>query len=246
MACLLRGDLGISWNTNLPIATEFAQRIPSTLTLASGSILLVVCLGIPIGVYSAIKQYSVFDTVSTVIAMLLTAVPAFWLGLLLILQFSLKMGIFPTMGANGFKSYILPWITLSASMMAQLIRMTRSTMLEVIRADYVQTARAKGAKPMRIVVVHELRNALLPMLTVVGIILGQTLGGSIVTETIFALNGVGTYLLTAINKCDMPAVMCSVLFIAALIGLINLIIDVLYMYVDPRLRSQFVKGYVAR
>ena len=127
-------------------------------------------------------------------------------------------------------------------MAAQMIRMTRSTMLEVIRADYVQTARAKGARPVRVVMVHELRNALLPIITVVGIILGQTLGGAIVTETIFALPGVGTYLLQGIFKYDMPVVMISVLFIAAVIGVINLLIDILYMYIDPRLRSQFVKG----
>ena len=126
-------------------------------------------------------------------------------------------------------------------MAAQMFRMTRSTMLEVIRADYVQPAKAKGAKPMRIVMIHELRNALLPMVTVVGIILGQTLGGAIVTETIFALPGVGTYLLQGIFKYDMPVVMIGVLFIAAVIGVINLLIDILYISIDPRLRSQIVK-----
>ena len=154
--------------------------------------------------------------------------------------------MFPATGSGSISHYVLPWITLSACMVAQLIRMTRSTMLEVIRADYVQTARAKGAKQLRIVFVHELRNALLPIITVLGIILGQTLSGAIITETIFALPGVGTYLLQGINKYDMPVVMISVLFIAAMIGVINLFIDVLYMYVDPRLRSQFVKGYVTR
>ena len=178
--------------------------------------------------------------------MLLTSIPAFWLGLLLILKFSLELDWLPATGGESFSHYILPWITLSAAMAAQLIRMTRSTMLEVIRADYVQTAKAKGAKPMRIIMIHELRNALLPMVTVIGITLGQTLGGAIVTETIFALPGVGTYLLQGINKYDMPVVMASVLFIAAMIGIINLAVDVLYMYIDPRLRSQFMKGYVAR
>ena len=173
--------------------------------------------------------------------MLLTSLPAVWLGLLLILKFSLDLDWLPATGGGSVLHYILPWITLSAAMAAQMIRMTRSTMLEVIRADYVQTAKAKGAKPMRIVMIHELRNALLPMVTVVGIILGQTLGGAIVTETIFALPGVGTYLLQGIFKYDMPVVMIGVLFIAAVIGVINLLIDILYIYIDPRLRSQIVK-----
>ncbi len=242
MAGLLTGDPGISWSSNTPIKTEFLQRIPSTMILTAGTIVLVILLGVPVGVISAIKQYSIFDNISRLLAMLLTSLPAFWLGLLLILEFSLNLNWFPATGAGSLNHYVLPWITLSAAMAAQMIRMTRSTMLEVIRADYVQTARAKGAKPGRIVMIHELRNAMLPMITVVGIILGQTLGGAIVTETIFALPGVGTYLLQGIFKYDMPVVMISVLFIAAVIGIINLFIDILYMYIDPRLRSQFVKN----
>lgn len=246
MLGLFTGDLGKSYTTNLPISSELSQRIPTTLALAAGTMIIVIAIGIPVGVVSAVKQYSIFDNVSRVLAMLLTSIPAFWLGLLLILKFSLELDWLPATGGGSFSHYILPWITLSAAMAAQLIRMTRSAMLEVIRADYVQTAKAKGAKPMRIIMTHELRNALLPMITVIGITLGQTLGGAIVTETIFALPGVGTYLLQGINKYDMPVVMASVLFIAAMIGIINLAVDVLYMYIDPRLRSQFMKGYVAR
>ena len=230
MAGLLTGDPGISWSSNTPIKTEFLQRIPSTMILTAGTIVLVILLGVPVGVISAIKQYSIFDNISRLLAMLLTSLPAFWLGLLLILEFSLNLNWFPATGAGSLNHYVLPWITLSAAMAAQMIRMTRSTMLEVIRADYVQTARAKGAKPGRIVMIHELRNAMLPMITVVGIILGQTLGGAIVTETIFALPGVGTYLLQGIFKYDMPVVMISVLFIAAVIGIINLFIDILWQY----------------
>ena len=246
MAGLFTGDLGKSYTTNIAISAELTQRIPATLSLAAGTMVLVIAIGIPVGVVSAVRQYSIFDNVSRLLAMLLTSIPAFWLGLLLILKFSLELDWLPATGGESFSHYILPWITLSAAMAAQLIRMTRSTMLEVIRADYVQTAKAKGAKPMRIIMIHELRNALLPMVTVIGITLGQTLGGAIVTETIFALPGVGTYLLQGINKYDMPVVMASVLFIAAMIGIINLTVDVLYMYIDPRLRSQFMKGYVAR
>lgn len=242
MGGLLTGDPGVSWSSNTPIKTEFVQRIPSTMALTAGTIVLVILLGVPVGVISAIRQYSIFDNISRLLAMLLTSLPAFWLGLLLMLKFALELDVLPATGGGSFAHYILPWITLSTAMAAQMIRMTRSTMLEVIRADYVQTARAKGARPVRVVMVHELRNALLPIITVVGIILGQTLGGAIVTETIFALPGVGTYLLQGIFKYDMPVVMISVLFIAVVIGVINLLIDILYMYIDPRLRSQFVKG----
>ena len=242
MGGLLTGDPGVSWSSNTPIKTEFVQRIPSTMALTAGTIVLVILLGVPVGVISAIRQYSIFDNISRLLAMLLTSLPAFWLGLLLMLKFALELDVLPATGGGSFAHYILPWITLSTAMAAQMIRMTRSTMLEVIRADYVQTARAKGARPVRVVMVHELRNALLPIITVVGIILGQTLGGAIVTETIFAQPGVGTYLLQGIFKYDMPVVMISVLFIAAVIGVINLLIDILYMYIDPRLRSQFVKG----
>ena len=246
MGALFHGDFGKSWSTNAIITTEFSQRIPTTLELAAGTIIFVILIGVPVGIISAIKQYSIFDNTMMLIAMFLTSLPAFWLGLLLILKFSLGLGLFPATGGGSAMHFVLPWITLSAAMSAQMIRMTRSTMLEVVRADYVQTAKAKGAKQLRVVFVHELRNALLPMITVIGIILGQTLGGAIITETIFSLPGVGTYLLFGIYKYDMPVVMISVLFIAVMIGLINLIIDILYMYIDPRLRGKFLKGYVAR
>ena len=246
MAGLIQGDFGLSWSSNTSVAVEIGQRIPTTLILTSGTLVVIIMIGIPVGIVSAVKQYSIFDGAAIILSMLLTSVPAFWLGLMLILLFALSLSWLPAMGGGSFSGYILPWITLSAAMAAQLIRMTRSTMLEVIRADYVQTAKAKGARPVRIIFKHELRNALLPMITVIGIILGTTLGGAIVTETVFSLAGVGTYLLNGIKNYDMPVVMISILFIASVIGIINLIIDVLYMYVDPRLRSQFVKGYSAR
>ena len=238
---LVHGDFGVSWTTNTSIATEFAQRIPTTLTVAAGTMTIIIVIGIPIGVISAVKQYSIFDTVTRVSAMLITAIPIFWLGLLLILVFALKLNWLPATGGGSLKHFIMPCITLSACMAAQLIRMTRSTMLEVIRADFVLTAKAKGAKQSRVVLVHVLRNALLPTITVIGILLGQAVGGAIVTETIFALPGVGTYLLQGINKYDMPVVMLSIIFIAAVICVINIVVDILYMVIDPQLRGQFVR-----
>lgn len=143
MIGLFRGDFGKSYSTNMPVSTELGQRISTTLSLTIGTLIVIMAIGIPIGIISAIKQYSVFDTVSRVTAMLLTSVPAFWLGLILLLKFSVELGWVPSTGNGTFRSFILPWITLSAANAAQLIRMTRSTMLEVIRADYVQTARAR-------------------------------------------------------------------------------------------------------
>lgn len=241
MLGLIQGDFGLSWATNTPVATEFFQRVPTTLTLAAGTIILVVMVGIPVGIISAVKQYSIFDAAAVVSAMIFNAMPSFWLGLILMLIFSLRLGLLPATGSDSVSSFILPWITSAAAMIASTIRMTRSAMLEVIRADYIQTAKAKGAKPMRIVVKHELRNAMLPMITVVGLLLGSALAGAVIVETVFALPGVGTYMLTGINNYDMPVVMICVLFIATVIGVINLVIDVLYMYVDPRLRGQFIK-----
>ena len=144
MGGLLTGDPGVSWSSNTPIKTEFVQRIPSTMALTAGTIALVILLGVPVGVISAIKQYSIFDNISRLLAMLLTSLPAFWLGLLLMLKFALELDILPATGGGSFSHYILPCITLSTAMAAQMIRMTRSTMLEVIRADYVQTAREIG------------------------------------------------------------------------------------------------------
>ena len=176
--------------------------------------------------------------------LLLTSIPAFWLGLVLMLFISLQLNLLPSTGADTFAHYTLPWITLSATLTAQTIRMARSTMLEVIRQEYIKTAKAKGARPYQVIIKHALRNALLPLITVIGLQFGVTIGGTIVTESVFAIPGVGTYLLQAVKQHDVPAVMISVLFIAAVIGVTNLVVDILYMFVDPRLRTQLMKGRV--
>lgn len=239
---VLRGDFGVSWRTNMDVKAEFIQRIPSTLILSFGSLVLVCLIGLPAGILSAVKQYSIFDYSSIFITLLFTSIPSFWLGLMLILSISLHLDLLPATGADTFAHFILPWITLSATLTAQVIRMARSTMLEVIRQEYIKTAKAKGALPRQVIFKHALRNALLPLITVIGLQFGVTIGGTIVTETVFAIPGVGTYLLQAVKQQDLPAVMICVLFIAAVIGITNLVVDVLYMFVDPRLRTQMVKG----
>ena len=239
---VLRGDFGTSWRTNLDVKMEFAQRIPSTLILSLGALVLVCLVGLPVGILSAVKQYSMFDYTCIFLTLLLTSMPAFWLGLVLMLFVSLQLDLLPSTGAESFAHFILPWITLSATLIAQMIRMSRSTMLEVIRQEYIKTAKAKGALPRQVILKHALRNALLPLITVIGLQFGVTIGGTIVTESVFAIPGVGTYLLQAVKQHDVPAVMISVLFIAAVISITNLVVDILYMFVDPRLRTQLVKG----
>lgn len=242
VANALHGDFGSSYRTRLPAFEEVLARFPTTLKLTVGGISLVVILGIPLGIIAAVKQYSVFDNVSMVAALILNSMPGFWLGIMLILLFSVKLGLLPATGAGDFKSYILPCMTLAAGMMASVVRMTRSNMLEVVRQEYICTARAKGAAEKRIILHHALRNALLPVVTIVGLNFSSLLGGTLIIETVFNIPGLGALMITAVRSKDIPLVMAGVLFVALLGGFINLLVDVLYVYIDPRLKSQFVKG----
>lgn len=238
----LRGDFGQSYNTRLPVAGEIMTRFPTTLRLATLAMLIATLVGVPVGVISAIRQYSVIDHISMVTAMLFASIPSFVMGLLLQLSLALNLGLFPATGAASLKSFVLPAVTLSTATMATLTRMTRSTMLEVIRADYVRTARSKGVDERTIVVHHCLRNALLPIITVVGVDFGYVLGGSVVIESVFALGGLGTLLITSIRMKDTPVVMGAVMFITVAYSLVNLAVDLIYAFVDPRIKSQYQKG----
>ena len=242
IAAALRGDFGQSYNTRLPVIGEIMTRFPTTLRLATLAMLIATLIGVPVGVISAIRQYSVIDHISMVTAMLFASIPSFVTGLLLQLSLALNLGLFPATGAASLKSFVLPAVTLSTATMATLTRMTRSTMLEVIRADYVRTARSKGVDERTIVVHHCLRNALLPIITVVGVDFGYVLGGSVVIESVFALGGLGTLLITAIRMKDTPVVMGAVMFITVAYSLVNLIVDLIYAFVDPRIKSQYQKG----
>ena len=234
---VLHGDFGTSYISKVPVIEDLKGRLPTTITLAVGSVILMVIIAIPIGALSAVKQYSLVDTTTMLGAMILCSMPSFFFGLLAMLIFSLRLKILPSMGADTLKHFILPWCTCCSVYLAQLIRMTRSNMLEVIRADYIRTARAKGASEGSVIFLHALRNALLPVITIVGINFGMMLGGAVITENIFSLAGVGTMTVTAIRKHDTPGVMASLLFVAVMISVINLIVDIIYTYVDPRLRS---------
>ena len=238
----VQGDFGTSWRTNLPVFNEIMARLLTTVRLALGAMVLVVAMGI----LSAVKQYSLLDNMALTGALILSSMPAFWLGTLLILLFALKLSWLPAMGNNEVSGYILPWITLAASYLATLVRMTRSSMLEVIRADYIKMARAKGANERQVILRHALRNALLPIVTIVGMNFAGLLGGTVIIEQVFTLNGLGSLAITSVRQLDVPMVMAEVLFIALITSVINLIVDVLYVYIDPRLKSQYVKIRKAR
>ncbi len=241
IANAVRGDFGTSWRTNLSVVMEIVQRIPVTLRVALGAMVLMVLIGIPVGILSAVKQYSLTDNLTLGGALLFSSMPAFWFGTLLVLLFALKLSWLPATGSDSIKSYILPWITLAASNAATLVRMTRSSMLEVIRADYIKMARAKGASEKQVILRHALRNALLPIITIVGMNFAGLMGGTVVIEQVFTLTGLGTLAINSVRALDVPMVMGEVIFIAALTSLINLLVDVLYVYIDPRLKSQYVK-----
>ena len=233
----IHGDFGNSYQLRMPVWDIIKLRFPLTLQLTTFTMLIAVLIGVPVGILSAVKQYSVIDAFSVVFALLMASIPGFWLGMLLMLLFSLNLGWLPSSGYEGVKWLILPSITLGFINCATIMRMTRSSMLEVVRQDFIRTARAKGATEKRVVFRHALKNAIIPVITVVGTAFGSSLGGAVVTETVFGLPGMGTQIITAIRQKDNPVVLASVIVIALAFSLVNLIVDILYTYVDPRIRD---------
>ena len=194
-------------------------------------------IGVPIGIVSAVKQYTLTDNVVTAVAMIMCSVPPFWLSLMLMMLFSLKLGWFPSIGVDSWRNFVIPIVAMAIGNMATMIRMTRSMMLEVIREDYIRTARAKGASERTIILKHALRNAILPVVTQVGISFGFQLGGAMVCETVFSIPGLGNMIITAVRQKDIPMVMGAIIFVAAAISLVNLLMDVVYVWIDPRLKT---------
>ena len=233
------GDFGRSYTTGREVFGEIFARFPNTFILAILEIIISVCIGIPIGIISATRQYSFLDSFSMIIALLGVSMPVFWLGLMLILMFSVKLGWLPSGGFDGFKSIILPAVTLGVGSAAIITRMTRSSMLEVIRQDYIRTARAKGVAEKVVINKHALKNALIPIITVVGLQFGNLLGGAVLTESVYSWPGVGRLMVDAIRQKDTPTVLAAVVFLAAAFSVVNLLVDILYAYVDPRIKSQY-------
>ena len=237
----LTGDLGKSYSNKLPILGEIAKRIPVSAKLAVGSILISLLIGIPIGVLSAVKQYSLYDKIPTGIALFVASMPAFVIGMLLMLAFGLKMGWLPVSGVKaGWVSYILPCVSLGLPYGSRQLRFTRSSMLETIRQDYVRTAKAKGASRRKVIWGHAMRNALMPVITVAGTSFGALLGGAIATESLFGLPGLGVYISDGIKFKDVPAVMGGIIAFAVMFSLVILAVDIAYALVDPRIKARYV------
>ncbi|MDR3265212.1 MAG: ABC transporter permease [Synergistaceae bacterium] len=234
-----RGDIGRSYVTRRSVMVEIMATFPSTLKLAAFAIIVAIIIGLPCGILSAIKQYSIFDTLAMIFAMIGLSMPVFWLGLLLILLFSVHLRWLPASGFDTFRAMILPSVALSAQSISMITRMTRSSMLEVVRADYIRTARAKGQKESVVIWVHALYNALIPVVTLCGLQFGHLLAGAILTESIFAIPGVGRLMVESIKARDYPVVQGGVLFVAVAFSLVNLFVDLLYAYIDPRIKAQY-------
>lgn len=234
-----RFDLGMSYQTRQSVTTEILERFPTTALLAGLSMLLAIAIGLPAGIISATKQYSWFDRIGTVVSMIGVSMPNFWQGLMNILVFSIVLGWLPASGFYGPEYWIMPVLTIGTSSAGTICRMTRSSVLEVVRQDYVRTARAKGQTEGKIVMKHILKNALIPIITVVGMQFGGLLCGATLTESIFAISGLGRYMLDAIKARNYPAVQGSVLFLAIVFTVCNLLVDVIYAFVDPRIRSMY-------
>ncbi len=232
-------DFGYSYRTGDPVFNEILPVFPVTLTLAISAIAVCAIIGIPLGILSAVRQYSKLDISLTVSSLIIASVPGFWLSLMLILLFSSILKILPSSGIGGIDHYILPVVTMALPSAALMARITRNQMLETMRQDYIRTAKAKGASKQRIIWKHAIKNALMPVITMLGMSFAGLLGGSMITELVFGLPGVGTVIITAIRMKDIPIVMGSTIFLATLFMIIMLIVDLIYAYLDPRIKAQF-------
>ncbi len=241
-----KGDLGTSYITRRSVTTEIMDRWPKTMLLASMSVALATLIGIPTGIISATRQYSIFDNLAMVLALVGVSMPNFWQGLVLIIVFSVHFALLPASGFYGPIYWILPVVTIGTSLAATITRMTRSSMLEVIRQDYITTARSKGNKENVVIMKHALKNALIPIITVIGLQLGRGLGGAILTESIFSIPGIGKLMVDSIKARNYPVVQGGVLFIAIAFSLINLFVDILYAFVDPRIKSLYSRKKIRK
>lgn len=233
---LLQGDLGTSLRSDRPVAEEILSRFPNTMLLTLLSVVIMVIIGLFAGVISATKPNSIQDNSAMMVSLFGISMPVFWSGIMLILVFSYYLQWLPSGGSSQFKHYILPALALGLSSSAVLARLTRSSMLEVIHQDFIRTARAKGVREKLVIYKHTLKNALIPIITIIGLEFGHLLGGAVLTETVFSMNGLGRYIIQSIQFRDYPAIQGSILFVAALFVIVNLVVDLCYGSVDPRIR----------
>ena len=235
-------SMGKSYATNIPVMQELASRIPVTFKIAFLCVCMMVLIGIPLGILSATRQYSALDMSLTSLALILAAVPAFVLALLCLILFGVKLKWFPISGVSTWKSWVLPVATDALGGVAVVMRMTRTTMLEVVRQDYIRTARSKGLKENAIIRRHALKNCMIPVVTVVGSWLAVLMCGALIIETIFSIPGVGMYLMGGISARDYPIINGAVVFISFIMCAMNLIVDILYALIDPRIKTQYISN----
>ena len=238
---LLKGDLGMAPSLKRPVMEVFLERFPTTLKLALFATVVAMVISIPLGIAAATHHRSILDGFSMVTAMAGVSMPGFWLGLLLILWFSLGTGWFPSGGNNGFIYYVLPGIALGAGQAGSLTRITRSSMLDVIRQDYLRTARAKGVGEKQVIRKHALKNALIPIITVFGSTVGNLLGGAVAIETVFSLPGIGRLTVNAVNQRDTTLATGCIIMFTVLLTVTMLVVDIAYAFVDPRIKAQYSK-----
>jgi len=231
---MLRGDFGLSFRHQQPALGLVLERMPATLELTMAAMAIAVCVAIPLGILAAVKRNSLLDHLAMVLALLGQSMPVYWLGIMFILLFAVRLSFLPAFGSGSWQHLVLPAVSLGAFSMARIARLTRSGMLEVLGQEYIRTARAKGVRDLRLILKHALKNAAVPLITVVGLDLGTLLGGAVITETIFAWPGVGRLAVQAIANRDYPVVQAAVFLLASIFVLINFLVDVLYSYVDPR------------
>ena len=234
---LFRGDMGVSYISGKNVFSTFVSKLPATLLLTLMSIILTVAVSLPLGILAATHQNSWMDSLTMALSMFFASMPNFWFALILVLVFSIRLGWLPAVGYESWKNYVMPTIAMGLHGAAIFARQTRSSMLEVLRADHVTTARAKGQKEGRTIYGHVLRNALIPIITIAGGCFAALMGGSLILEQVFSIPGLGTYLFSGIASSDIPIVLGGVIVISIMTYIIILIVDLLYMAVDPRLRT---------
>ena len=235
-----RLDFGKSFGMAIPVASELSSRLPITIQLNLMALVLMVIIGMPLGMISALKQYSVLDTALTSLALIIAAIPGFVLAVLAALLFAVKLRWLPLTGLSDWKAWILPVACSALPGIALYMRFTRTTMLEVIRQDYIRTARAKGLKEDVVIRKHALKNCMIPLTTVIGGMVATMFSGAIVVETVYAIPGMGMYMLQGINARDYPIIIGVVFCVSLLVSVINLLVDICYAFIDPRIRVQYL------
>lgn len=232
-------DLGTSYQSGKSVSEALLRVFPTTMKLAGGSLVIAIVFGITFGIIAALKKNTIVDSIITTVGMIGLAMPIFWSGLLLIIIFSTKLRVFPASGFSSIKHMILPWIALGFQSSAVIMRITRSAMLDVLDKDYIRTSKAKGLKKSKIIFVHALKNAMIPVITTIGLQAGGLLGGSILTETIFSIPGIGRLMVESIKTRDYPTILGAIMLIAIVYSLISIVVDILYGFINPRIKSEY-------